>query len=646
MKKLFYSLIAVLASAISSYADVGNGTPFVVGDAHVVLVKDSISSNTTWTNDNVYILQGFVYVTAGTTLTINAGCLVVGDKNSKGTLIVERDAKIMANGTKDLPIVFTSNEPQGFRSYGDWGGIIICGKASTNFVAGQAQVEGGPRSFYGGTSDNDNSGKLSYMRIEFGGIAYQPNSEVNGLTLCAVGDATQIDHVQISYSGDDAFEWFGGTVNSKYLVTLGTWDDDFDTDAKYVGKNQFCVVVRDPNAADQSGSKAFESDSYLTGSVSGLADTLNATKCIFSNVTAIGPVAANPCNASFSTNYVAAVHLRKGSGQSILNSVFVGWPAGVLIDESSSSYGSTVANLQSNMMQFRNNIIAGTYTSNCTTPNPINIVYVKNGARDLTPTGTNADTTTGNPFAPYSGPYNWLKAGTAAFYGGPLSVSYGNIIYATEGNGTKLQNPFAVSIGQPLQENLTPTSSSPIRYNNRALPSYIPTGTFPGNVYPFNPTKPINTDTSSLFVNYNCPIAPPDFTNNKANDAFFDRVNFIGAMSTDNWMHGWTNWDPNQTYYVPVGVKNIKANSFGSIGVYPNPAQNKATVVVDMKHNADLQIAMFDITGKKVKEVFSGKKESGKQLFEVSLDGLNNGLYFVNVASEDKVQTVKISVIK
>jgi hypothetical protein len=284
----------------------------------VQTVQDSISTNTTWTNNKQYLLKGFVYVTSGATLTIDSGVIIKGDKNTKGTLIIERGAKIIAKGTATAPIVFTSNQPAGARSYGDWGGLIICGAAPTNWTAGQAQVEGGPRSFYGGTNANDNSGTLQYVRIEFPGVAFSPGNEVNGLSLCGVGAGTTIDHIQVSYCGDDSYEWFGGNVNSKYLVSYRGWDDDFDTDCGYAGRNQFVFGLRDPYAADQSGSKAFENDSYLSGTNSGLLTDTLATKAIFSNVTVVGPL-VSPTSTAFDPQFVSAVHARRGSAQSILN---------------------------------------------------------------------------------------------------------------------------------------------------------------------------------------------------------------------------------------------------------------------------------------------------------------------------------------
>jgi hypothetical protein len=625
MKKIILSILSVLCI----------GSAFAY---NTVTVKDSISTNTTWVNTQQYKLQGYVYVTAGTTLTIEPGCIIRGDKNTKGTLIIERGAKIIANGTAQVPIVFTSAEAQGDRSYGDWGGIIICGNAPTNWTAGEAQVEGGPRSKYGGTDPADNSGKLSYVRIEFAGIAFSPNFEVNGLTLAGVGNGTQLDHIQVSYSGDDAFEWFGGTVNSKYLVTVGTWDDDFDTDAQYVGKNQFLFALRDPNAADISGSKVFESDSYLAGTFSGIGDPSKATQAVYSNVTAIGPM-NSPTSTAFNPQYVAGVHLRRGSAQSIVNSVIAGFPCGVLIDESSASYGSTTANITANSLQFRSNAIAGIPTN--TTPNPKEIVYVKDGARNLTPTTANADTTTGNPFNPFAGPWSWIKASTN-----------NNFIYPTEGNGTRLKNPFPLTNPDPV-----PQSTSPICYNSRTLPAYMtPGGIDPfmnGKVYPFNPTKPINTDTSGMFANYNAPFIVPDFTNSKASDPFFDKVNYIGAFAgtqttSDNWMKGWTNFDPNNTFYeIPgLGVNDVTEGNIQSVLMYPNPATQSAYLAFSVENKSDVNVVLMDITGKVVKNVFSSKNVSGDQSLVIDLSDVNNGFYIVSIVTADTKKDVKLTVIK
>ncbi|MDR0686340.1 MAG: hypothetical protein LBF79_02625, partial [Dysgonamonadaceae bacterium] len=185
-----------------------------------------------------YTMVGWIYVEEGATLTIEPGTVIKGDnKNYDGqiaatgsSLIIKRGAKIMAQGTAASPIVFTSSQPKGQRKASDWGGVIICGRARNNAATSEMTIEGGVNANHGGTDDGDNSGVLQYVRIEFAGYPYKTDSEINGLTLGSVGSDTTIDHVQISYCGDDSFEWFGGTVNASHLISYHSWDDDFDTD--------------------------------------------------------------------------------------------------------------------------------------------------------------------------------------------------------------------------------------------------------------------------------------------------------------------------------------------------------------------------------------------------------------------------------
>ncbi len=212
----------------------------------------------------VYILKGWVYITDGATLTIEPGTIIKGDKATKAALIIEKGGKVIAQGTADEPIVFTSGQAAGSRKPGDWGGIIICGKAKNNKT--EMLIEGGPRSVHGGDLDTDNSGVLSYVRIEFAGFPFKADQEINGLTMGSVGSGTKLDHIQVSYSNDDSYEWFGGTVNAKYLIAYHGWDDDFDTDNGYRGKVQFCLSVRNPKIADNSKSNSFESDNESAGS--------------------------------------------------------------------------------------------------------------------------------------------------------------------------------------------------------------------------------------------------------------------------------------------------------------------------------------------------------------------------------------------
>ncbi|MEZ4942734.1 MAG: T9SS type A sorting domain-containing protein [Saprospiraceae bacterium] len=332
--------------------------------AQVVTVSGDISSDQTWTKGNTYLLSGFVYVTNGAKLTIEAGTTIKGDKASKGSLIVTRGSQLIANGTATEPIVFTSNESS--PTYGDWGGLIILGYAPTNQTyngtAGLGLIEGGidpVKGLYGGgdqpggAKTDDNSGVLRFVRVEYAGIAFQPNNEINGITFGGVGSKTVVECVQVSYANDDSFEWFGGTVNCKYLIAYRGLDDDFDCDFGYAGKVQFALSVRDPNVADISGSNGFEVDNNGSGS-----DLTPKTAPTFSNVTIVGPSGANT-----SIDYKRANHLRRNCEIGVYNSVFVGaYPVGLLIDGA-----STVANAQSGKFVVKNSFYHGMTTPLSTT---------------------------------------------------------------------------------------------------------------------------------------------------------------------------------------------------------------------------------------------------------------------------------------
>jgi hypothetical protein len=319
-----------------------------------ITVSGDITTDTKWYANARYFLSGFVYVKSNATLTIEPGTIIKGISGTKGALIVERGGKIMAQGTSTNPIVFTSDKPKGQRSYGDWGGVVLCGKATTNKHddgTGVGVAEGGIGSEYGGTDDADNSGIMQYVRIEFPGIPLTStaNSEINGLTLYSVGTGTTIDHIQVSYSGDDSYEWFGGTVNCKYLVALRGWDDDYDTDNGFRGKIQFALGMRDPLSADQSGSNGFESDNDADGS------TLTPTTApVFSNITLYGPYAVTTDNVN--SLFKRAMHIRRSSQLSVYNSVFVGWPKGLILD---GTIGNTPTMATNNTLQIEKCILAG-----------------------------------------------------------------------------------------------------------------------------------------------------------------------------------------------------------------------------------------------------------------------------------------------
>ncbi|HVF95693.1 MAG TPA: hypothetical protein VM871_00145 [Flavisolibacter sp.] len=326
-----------------------------------ITLKGRIDSNMTLTPANNYIIDGFVYVMPNRTLTIQPGVTIKANYTGSnvGALIITRGAKINADGSATSPIVFTSGNPSP-RS-GDWGGIVILGKAPVNATstagAGTFVVEGGVNTsdnlgVAGGTDTADNSGTLRYVRIEYAGYAQQPDQEINSLTMAAVGNRTVIEYVQVLYAKDDAYEWFGGTVNCRYLVAYKTQDDDFDSDNGFSGSVQFGLIFRDSAIADISRSEAFESDNDANGTAN-----MPKTLAVFSNVTAIGP-RASATNLGNSL-YLAGAHIRRNSGISIYNSVFLGWPQGVVFDD---SRGLVSDDIFDSTVRFAGNLIAGTPT--------------------------------------------------------------------------------------------------------------------------------------------------------------------------------------------------------------------------------------------------------------------------------------------
>jgi hypothetical protein len=293
----------------------------------------------------VYTIKGYVYFTAGSTLSIPAGTILKSDVSQKGALIIERGARIEALGTATKPIVFTSGKPAGQRTRGDWGGIILLGNAPTNRPISPAPlIEGGVDRRYGGTVANDNSGTLRYVRIEWAGIAAEPGSEINGLTMGGVGSGTTLEYIQVSYGNDDAFEFFGGTVNAKYLVSYAASDDDLDFDFGYTGKIQFAVVQRRPEIADTDAGNGVEADNDGTGTLA-----TPFTKPVLSNITWIGPNGDpnTQANLNFANRWRRAVKFE------VHNSVMLGFPKAGFSMESAATANAYVANES----MFKNNLV-------------------------------------------------------------------------------------------------------------------------------------------------------------------------------------------------------------------------------------------------------------------------------------------------
>jgi hypothetical protein len=321
MKKL---LLIILAFGVFSCETELGGGDGVIGVPTTTTLSGNINTTTTLTSDKVWTLKGYVYVTDGAKLIIQPGTTIISDVAEKGALCIERGAQIIAEGTATKPIVFTSGKAAGEKSPGDWGGIIILGRAKTN-RSSEPTIEGGIGRAFGGTNDADNSGVLKYVRIEYAGIAAMPNSEINALTLGGVGSGTIIENVQTVYANDDAFEFFGGTVNAKNLYAYATADDDFDFDFGYTGTITNGVAKRDPQFVDSGDAgNGVECDNDGTGSS---AQPTTHPKLL--NMILVGPNVSSAL-----ANHNLGLRFRRATQFTMKNSVIWGWMKGGLSLES------------------------------------------------------------------------------------------------------------------------------------------------------------------------------------------------------------------------------------------------------------------------------------------------------------------------
>jgi hypothetical protein len=343
MKKLLTILLAL--GLFSCERELG-GDEGPINVPTTTTLTGNINTTTTLTSDKVWTLKGYVYVTDGAKLIIQPGTTIVSDVAEKGALCIERGSQIIAEGTQSKPIVFTSGRPEGQRTPGDWGGIVILGRAKTN-RSSEPTIEGGIGRPYGGTNDSDNSGVMRYVRIEYAGIAAMPNSEINALTLGGVGNGTILENIQTIYANDDAFEFFGGTVNGKNLYAFATADDDFDFDFGYTGVITNGVAKRDPQFVDSGDAgNGVECDNDGTGSS---AQPVTHPKLF--NMILVGP------NTSSSlANHNLGLRFRRATQFTMKNSIVWGWMKGGLSLESN----ETAQFVKDGVSVFENNSV-GTF---------------------------------------------------------------------------------------------------------------------------------------------------------------------------------------------------------------------------------------------------------------------------------------------
>ncbi len=288
-----------------------------------VNVSGPVTTDTTWVNTKAYRVSGLVYVENDATLTVNPGTFVIGQPGSQppSAIVVTRSGRIDATGTRARPIIMTSSLPFGQRNPGDWGGLVLLGRARANWSTGNGIIEGLPsedRNTYGGTDDAHNCGTLKYVRVEFAGAEFQPNNEVNGITWGACGTQTTTEHVQVTYGFDDNFEWFAGANSAKWLVSTYGRDDHFDSQIGWTGMMQFGVAVANPDNSNR-GIETDNNETDFTASP--------ATRPRWWNLTFVG-VGDQLTEGVDEGTGVAAIWLRRGTSGSLRNILAFNWVSG------------------------------------------------------------------------------------------------------------------------------------------------------------------------------------------------------------------------------------------------------------------------------------------------------------------------------
>jgi hypothetical protein len=531
------------------------------------------------TISGVVLLSGWVYVKSGATLTIEKGTIIRGELAA--CLIIERGGKIMAEGTKESPIVFTSNKAVGLRNTNDWAGVIICGKATNNHGT-DVVIEGGVGATYGagtGAVENDNSGSLKYVRIEFPGYDIDGlGNEINGLTMGSVGSGTTIDYVQVSYSGDDSFEWFGGTVNAKHLIALATEDDDFDTDYGFRGLIQFGLSVRDPKICDTDGARGFESDNDASSSF-----LKPYTSAVFSNMSLFGPSA----DSSVNKKHDVAMLIRRNSRLKIYNSVATGYvKGGIHIDGK-----TTQAAASSDSLVMQNNIFS--YSASA-------------------------------PAVKITSGQTWALADAKNWF---MKTDYKNDTIAQ--SDLKIAYPIRWAA-----KNFIPQETSPLLTKGNAFGKAVTKVeiTTPGSVKAITtnqgmlqltgvvtPTDAVNTTVTYSIVSGNA-VASIDATGKVT--ALTNGTIAIKATANDG-------SGVSGSIEITVsnqGVTAINNNALNSSVVYPNPVVNALFI-----SNAT-GISKVDVRNM-LGQVVLSTTNANNSLIELNTNSLKNGIYFVSVQS-------------
>lgn len=336
MKKSFLQLFGILALSASFFTSCSSDSTDTPSSTFVVdpnnftgIINDG---EVVLTAGTTYKLTGKLQVNAGATLTIPAGTKIEGTGGTASYIAIAQGGKLNVNGTSTNPVVMTSGLTT--KKAGDWGGLVICGKAPINRVTGGASTAQSEVAdlTYGGTIANDNSGSIRYLRIEYAGAAYNSEKEFNGVSLFAVGSGTTFEYVEAYQGADDGFEFFGGTVNTSNLISFGNEDDQFDWTEGWMGTNTNWYG----KLSFGKGNRGIEADNFELG----FANTPISNPSI-TNITLIG--AGSAADATIYTEN-QGLKMRRGTKAIFSNVVLSDWKTGIDVehDETIAGVGTSL----------------------------------------------------------------------------------------------------------------------------------------------------------------------------------------------------------------------------------------------------------------------------------------------------------------
>lgn len=524
-------------AAVAALAALGTGAAPQARAASITQQVDIVQS-TIWTADNVYLLNDVVYVISNSTLTIEAGTLIRGlpdsanlsTNNNPGALIIAKGSKLKALGTEEKPIIFTDanddNVPGGaktnpqYNSYskltGQWGGLVILGDTfiavspgggPTNLTFQAEGINGkGTLGLYGGLDDDDDSGVLRYVSFRYGGFGLASNSEINGITLCGVGRETAVDHLDVYNTQDDGIEFFGGTVNTKYVAIWNCGDDSYDQDQGYRGKNQFIFAVQGDAGGTSVGSGISDKALELDGPEPDRSNNQPWGLCSTYNVTAVGKgltgwdASSNVVATYLTKAQNTAVHMKANYGGQFYNSLFLDFGGGGVIIENRNPTNDCAARFAMDYSNF-------TWAVNTSFAPPAELYTVQTRGWQVE--------LRNNTWWQFGELINPTATNQVAKVGGSVSGAGPSPDFFFEPDGTTTTSN-------------TVAGSLPVRYLTRGTtaPAYAAAGRS------FNVDR-IDPRPNPAVVSPSALVPPAD--------GFYTPVNYVGAFSPDhNWCDGWT----------------------------------------------------------------------------------------------------------